>query len=146
MKLIGLIFLGLIASSIVYALLFMLFIKLFSNIGEAGLLITVLIITPLSFLIGSFPTGYFSYYDIEEKRSLLLMVPALYFNLVWMIAFSVMFLVNAFVGVNEPPRYGFIIGLLIPAGIGLLWYLASLAGVMLGYFLRDRYAKWWYGD
>ena len=146
MKLIGLVFLGLITSFIVYWLLFMLFMRFFGNIGEVGLLISTLVVTPLAFLIGSFPTGYFSYYDIENKWSLLSMAPALYLELVGVFVASVAFLLNAFMGNNDQGNIGILGTIAIAVAIGLYWYLASAGGVFLGYYLRERFAKWWYGD
>jgi hypothetical protein len=146
MKRAGLVILGIIASGIVYWLLFRLLTKLFGHIGEEGMLISVFYVTPLAFLIGSFPTGYFSYYDIEDKWSLTLMAPALYVNLCWITVAVLGFLLNAFMGNNTPGRYGFLVSFLLPIGVGLYWYLASAGGVFLGYYLRERFAKWWYGD
>jgi hypothetical protein len=151
MKLMGLVFLGIIASVVVYFLVFMLVAKVLMGdlavgIGEGvGWLLAVFIIWPIAFLTGSILTGYFSYYEIENKRPLLFMAPALYVNLVWMGLAAVRFALGAFVGVNSP-RPGFVTGILAPVAIALLWYLASWAGVLLGYCLRERFAKWWFGD
>ena len=160
MKLIGLVFLGLIASAVFYFPVFILVAIFFSiidkvggfllgdfaaNLGEGGLLLAIFVVAPITFLLGSMITGYFSYYEIEDKRSLPLMAPALYVNLSWMGAAGVRLALDAFIGVN-PPGPGFVTGLLTSAAIGLLWYLASWAGVVLGYYLRERFAKWWYGD
>jgi hypothetical protein len=111
----------------------------------AGMLISVLVIAPLAFLIGSFITGYFSYYDIEHKWSLLWMAPALYLELAGVCLAVVKFLLDRFIDVN-PLGPHFIQGLLMSVAGGLYWYLASAGGVFLGYFLRERFAKWWYGD
>jgi MFS family permease len=146
MKLVGLVFLGLIASVVVYIPLFMLLTTVFSNIDEQrGILIVAFAVTPFAFLIGSMITGYFSYYDIEDKWLLVWMAPALYLELLGLFGSGVAFLLDAFIGVNAPPpgswRY-----LWVPVVMGLLWYIASTAGVFLGYLLRQRIVKWWYGD
>jgi hypothetical protein len=143
MKLVGLVILGLITSGIIYWLLFMLLIKLFGHIGEEGILINVLGVTPLALLIGSFPTGYFSYYDIENKWGLTGLAPGLYYGLLLMCMAGFSSIMDCLGG--DPIWH--IAGAL---GIGLLigsyWYLASAGGVFLGYYLRERFAKWWYGD
>jgi hypothetical protein len=154
MKLIGLVFLGIIASVAFCFLVSMLVATVLKalpgdlgfSIGEGmGFLLAIFVVMPISFLFGSIVTGYFSYYEIEDKRPLLFMAPALYVNLVWMGLAAIRLGLRAFVGVN-PPRSGFVTGILIPAAIALLWYLASWVGVLLGYCLRERFAKWWFGD
>ena len=85
MKLIGLVFLGLIASAVFYFPVFILVAIFFSiidkvggfllgdfaaNLGEGGLLLAIFVVAPITFLLGSMITGYFSYYEIEDKRSL----------------------------------------------------------------------------
>ena len=151
MKLVGLVFLGLIASGIAYALLFLLLGLVFTNLAftkmdeNLGLIMGFLVVLPLAFFIGSIVTGYFSYYDIEHKWSLLMMAPALYINMVWMGIAILGFLLDAFIGVNPPGPY-FLRNILIPIAVGLYWYLASAGGVFLGYYLRERFAKWWYRD
>lgn len=146
MKLVGLVFLGLVASVVVYFLLFLLLTLVFRNIDEqTGLLIVVFAVTPLAFFIGSIVTGYFSYYEIEDKWLLVWMAPALYLELLGLFGSGAAFLLDAFIGVNAPPpgswRY-----LWVPIVMGLLWYIASAGGVFLGYLLRERLVKWWYGD
>jgi hypothetical protein len=146
MKLVGLVILGLITSIIVYFLLFLLLTKVLGDIGEAGIPLSILGVTPLALLIGSFLTGYFSYYDIEEKWSLLLMAPALYLELAGLCGIGLQFLVDIVMGDYTPGRYGVLGSLLIAIGIGLYWYLSSAGGVFLGYYLRERFVKWWYRD
>jgi hypothetical protein len=157
MKRVGLVFLGLIASAVFYFLVCILFEIVFEvlgpllsdftdNIGDAAAYFLVFIVViPISFLFGSMITGYFSYYEIEDKRSLPLMAPALYVNLLLIGMAAVQFGLDAFMEVN-PPGPGFVTGLLIFAAIGLLWYLTSWAGVVLGYYLRERFVRWYYGD
>jgi hypothetical protein len=135
MKLVGLVFLGFVVSIAIMSLLCMLIAKTF-RYGDAGMPMSALALIPLSFLIGSFVTGYFSCHDIENKWSLLVMAPALYFILLWICA---AFLSNASTGAKTGT-------LLIPIAVALYWYLASLAGVAFGYFLRKRLVKWWYRD
>jgi hypothetical protein len=136
MKLVGLVFLGFVVSIAVLLVLCMSIAKTFRDIGDAGMPMSALAFIPLSFLIGSFVTGYFSCHDIENKWSLLVMAPALYFILLWICA---AFLSNASTGAKTG-------NLLIPIAVALYWYLASLAGVFLGYSFRERFVKWWYRD
>ncbi len=151
MKLVGLVFLGLIASGIAYALLFLLFWLVFTNLvstkmdENVGMIMGFLVILPLAFFLGSIVTGYFSYYDIEHKWSLVWMAPALYLELAGLCISIVGFLLDRFIDVNPPGPY-FIRGIFFTIAIGLYWYLASAAGVFLGYYLRERLVKWWYGD
>jgi hypothetical protein len=141
MKLAGLVFLGMIISVVLWwaTLTFLL-----RNIGEGrGMLLSFLVIGPLSFLIGSIITGYFSYYDIEDKWSLLAIVPALYVYLLSIGAAFMGSLLHGFIKNDWSIRNFFYDyqGLFL---MGLLWTVASAAGVFLGYFLRDRLVKWWY--
>jgi hypothetical protein len=156
MKLVGLVFLGLVSGfAITYAgaylvtWLISLFLKTngtasYGGGGEAGLMIGFLVIFPIAFFIGGIVTGYFSYYEIEDKRSLLLMAPALYVFLLAMGAALTGSLLHGFIN-------GWSIGTFLYDYWGLilagpLWYSASAGGVFLGYYLRERFAKWWYGD
>ncbi len=154
MKLVGLVILGLVSSfaaSVLLVMLLMLIAKTTGNTGSekiseaAGMLISALVIAPLALLIGGFPTGYFSYYDIENRWLLLWMAPALYLELAGVCIAVVGFLLDRFIDVN-PPQPGFLLYLWFPILMGLYWYTASAGGVLLGYFLRERFAKWWYGD
>ena len=83
MKLVGLVFLGFIAIIIVGLLLDIVIVKAFPHIsGGCGYLwVPFLITMPIAFLVGSIVTGYFSYYELENKWKLLWMAPALYWNL-----------------------------------------------------------------
>jgi hypothetical protein len=151
MKLVGLVFLGLIASGIAYALLFLLLGLVFTNLvstkmdENVGMIMGFLVILPLAFFLGSIVTGYFSYYDIEHKWSLLAMAPVLYLELAGVCVSVVGFLLDRFIDVN-PPGPHFLRNILFPIGLGLYWYSASAGGVFLGYYLRERFAKWWYRD
>jgi hypothetical protein len=144
MKLAGLVILGLITSGIIYWLLFMLLIKLFGHIGEEGILINILGVTPLALLIGSFPTGYFSYNDIENKWGLTSLAPGLYYGLLLMWVAGLSSLNDCLTGGD--PIWHIAGALGIGLLIGLYWWLVSAGGVFLGYFLRERLVKWWYGD
>jgi hypothetical protein len=150
MKLVGLVLLGLVVSAALYFPVFLLIGLILETMGfkfseSLGMLLAFFAVIPIAFLLGSIIPGYFSYYDIENKWSLTLMAPALYVNLLGICVFGVQFGLEVFMG-DAPSRYGFLGGLLIPLGIGLLWYLPSLAGVFLGYYLRQRFAKWRFGD
>jgi hypothetical protein len=147
MKLVGLVFLGFIAIIIVGLLLDIVIAKVFPRIsGDDGYLWVAFLITmPVAFLVGSIVTGYFSYYELENKWALLWMAPALYWNVLFMCVAGIQFLLDSFISVN-PRTTGFLYGTLLPLLIGLYWYLASLAGVILGYFTRGRIVRWWYGD
>jgi hypothetical protein len=109
--------------------------------GKKGLGIYLLAIVPSSLLFGSVVTGYFSCYDIGKKKLRFLMVPALYVNLFLMIMIARAFLIDAFTGSKHMGHTGAIRGILVLIAVALYWYLASLAGVSLGYFIRKRFAK-----
>ena len=145
MKLAALVFLGLITTAIAYWLFFLLLTKFLGDVGDAGMPISIFAITPLALLISSFPIGYFSYCEIENKSSLLLMAPALYLEFVLLCQAVTEFLLDAFFGLTSP---GVLLlqGILFAIGIGLYWYLVSATGVFLGYFLRERFAKWRYEE
>jgi hypothetical protein len=151
MKLVGLVFLGLIASGIAYALLFLLLGLVFTNLVSTkmdenlGMIMGFLVVLPIAFFLGSIVTGYFSYYDIEHKWSLLMMAPALYVFLLAMGTALTGSLLHGFIS------NGWSIGTFLYDYWGLilagpLWYSASAGGVFLGYYLRERFAKWWYRD
>jgi len=148
MKRVGLVFLGLVASAIAGWLLTPVYVMVFPDIEgcHAPPLSALLILVPIAFLIGSIVTGYFSYHELEDKWGLIWMAPALYYNLLFVCVTGTLFLLDSFIGVNEPRNTDFLFEILIPFLIGLYWYLASLAGVILGYLLRERFARWWYGD
>jgi hypothetical protein len=155
MKLVGLVFLGLVASIVFYIPLFLLLELIFDTaaggpdalkVNEGlGMLLAVFAVMPIAFFLGSIATGYFSFYDIENKWLLLWMAPALYIELAGVCFAVVGFLLDRFIDVN-PPQPGFLWYLWFPILMGLCWYLASAGGVFFGYYLRERFAKWWYGD
>jgi hypothetical protein len=158
MKLVGLVILGIISGfAITYGGVYLIawILSLFpgthgtvisgSGEGGVGLMIGFLVVFPIAFFLGGIVTGYFSYYEIEEKSSLLLMAPALYVNLILMFVAGIGFFLNWFMGSNSRDPY-LTRTILIAIGMGLLWYVTSAGGVFLGYFLRERFAKWWYRD
>jgi hypothetical protein len=152
---IGLIVFGFVASVIIAILLGMLVPRFFPDFhGDDPrlLFISLLIIAPVSFLLGSSFTGYFSYYDIEDKWMLLWLPPVMYFNLLFVLVSTCMSLLSKFLSTFSYANNADNTGSSILAGfgfvitIGLYWYLMSLAGVGLGYFLRSRFVNWWYKD
>jgi hypothetical protein len=158
MKLVGLVFLGLVsgfaityAAAYLIAWLLSLLIKTNGTAvsgggGEAtGLLIGFLVVFPIAFFIGGIVTGYFSYHEIDNKWSLPLIAPALYSNVLFLCVVVAQIGIDAFVH-NDTTGLGFLASLWVPVALCFYWYLASLAGVALGYYLRERIVKWWYGD
>jgi MFS family permease len=155
MKLVGLVILGLVASAALYIPLFLLLGLILDTVAGRpdafqvneglGMLLAVFAVMPIAFFLGSMVTGYFSFYDIENKWSLLAMAPVLYLELAGVCISIVGFLLDRFIDVN-PPGPHFLRGILFTILMGLYWYLASAGGVFLGYYLRERFAKWWYGD
>ena len=153
MKLIGLVFFGFVSSVIIGILLSMLVPRVFPDFyGDDPriLFISVLIVIPIAFLIGSIFTGYFSYYSIEDKWMLLWLPPAMYCNLLFLCLTVGSFLleefVDAFMNANYAENAGFFKGLWGPVLIALYWHLMSLAGVGFGYFLRAQIVRWWYRE
>ncbi|MCK4753420.1 MAG: hypothetical protein KAS75_08230 [Planctomycetes bacterium] len=146
MKRVGLIFLGFVSIVIVYLLLILVGEKFFPNTNTEGChgpsFSALLIAMPIAFLMGSVVTGYFSYYEFESKWGLIWMAPILYFNLSLLGFATLQFLLDSFIEVNDTSIVGFLSGLWFPFLIGLVWYLASLAGVVLGYLLRGRIVRW----
>jgi hypothetical protein len=156
MKRAGLVILGLIACILVGILLCMIYQNILRSYfpkeecpnlyGKKGLGIYILAIVPISLLFGSIVTGYFSCYDIGKKWSRFLMVPALYVNLLLMIMIARGFLMDALTGSYHMGHTHALRGILVLIAVTLYWYLASAAGVFLGYYLHERFAKWWYVD
>ncbi|MGD0785463.1 MAG: hypothetical protein ABR969_06595 [Sedimentisphaerales bacterium] len=148
MKLAGLVLLGLIASIALGAIPGFLIMKAYPKTAgdDAYLWIPAFITMPIGFFLGSIVTGYFSYYEIEKKWKLIWLSPVLYILLLWTCRTGVVSLLDSFTGVNQSNQPASMVGLLIPFLMGLLWFLSSLAGIGLGYFLRDRIVNWWYRD
>jgi len=155
MKLVGLVILGFVAS-VVLCILFSLLLELIFDTAAGrpdvfkanealAMLLAVFAVMPIAFFLGSIVTGYFSFYEIENKWLLLWMVPVLYLDLAGVCVSVVGFMLDRFIDVN-PPGPHFLRGILFAILMGLYWYLASAGGVFLGYYLRERFAKWWYGD
>jgi hypothetical protein len=125
LKLAGIVFLGVIACLLTTLLItFTLSPVMGSN--DRNMWIVFFIILPVGFFFGSIVTGYFSYYNINTRWSLLWLTPGLY-CIFWMFVIS-------FEGAA-----GWLFLLVI-----LCYYLASLAGVWLGYGIRRQIAHWWY--
>lgn len=150
MKLAGLVLIGLLASVILGIIVSMLVLKVFPGIngGDTNIWIPILVVMPIAFILGSILTGYFSYYNIEDRWMLLWLAPALYSNLLIMFLTIGMLLMekfsDAFIGVKIANNSGLLRGVWAPVLIALYWYLMSLTGVGLGYFLRTRVVRWWY--
>jgi purine-cytosine permease-like protein len=155
MKLVGLVFLGLVASAVLYMPLCLLLGLILDTVAGRpdafqaneglGMLLAVFAVMPIAFFLGSIVPGYFSFYDIEHKWSLLWMAPALYLELAGVCISVVGFLLDRFIDVN-PPGPHFLRDIFFVILMGLYWYSASAGGVFLGYYLRERFAKWWYRD
>ncbi len=148
MKLVGVVFLGFVASVVIGLLLEWVVLKVLPSIegDDAYLWIPLLITLPIAFLLGSIVTGYFGYYEVENKWRLVWMAPALYCNLTFIFVAGLQFALDRFIDVNDARNSGSFWGLWMPFLVGLYWYLASLGGVGLGYFVRGRIVRWWYGD
>lgn len=125
MKLAAFVFLGIIASFAVYGLLMYAVEKTFPDIHGCGALRPAfLIVLPISFLLGSILTGFLSCPTLTTKWGLPFMAPSLYFLLALLPS-------ALFTGGFDSASNTFWALLFF-----LYWYLASLAGVVLGYFLR----------
>ncbi len=148
MKLAGLVFLGLIASIVIGGLIGWPIMKAYPKTAsdDAYLWIPVFITMPIGFFFGGIFTGYFSYYEIEHKWKLVWLSPVLYIVLLWTGRSVVEYLLDSFTGVNQSNRLGSMAGILISFLMVLYWYLSSLGGVGLGYFLRGKIVNWWYSD
>jgi hypothetical protein len=132
MKLVGLVILGTIVSGIAYWLLCILLGVVFPGVSEARAFTLVFFTAlPLSFFIGSIVTGYFSHHDIKKKWSLFLIAPALYY--------TPLLICVALPSNTSADANGRFFVLVI--AVVLCWYLSSLSGVALGYFLRRCIAK-----
>jgi hypothetical protein len=135
-KLVGLVILGLVSSFAIWLLsgrLYSLILKAFGVVNfnlHTDDMTNLLGVVPFSFFIGSIVTGYFSYYDIEDKGRLCFMAPPLYLVLLF---------ISQLITARRTP---FITeGAFFVIVFGFVWYLSSLAGVFLGYYLRERLAK-----
>jgi hypothetical protein len=121
MKLFGLVLLGLAEAIAIYHII------VFGILGtlvpgytetESTLWISLFIVMPVSVLLGSIVTGYLGLPRIDKKWKLTVVAPGLYLWGLFIILMS---------------RSTIVAGALI---LGFFWYLVSLAGVGLGYFLR----------
>jgi hypothetical protein len=138
MKRIGLVLLGLVVSAVFVPLIGFLASIFVSNIrGDVEVpLFFMFVIIPIAFFIGSSVTGYFIYYEVENRWAFLLVAPAFYCDLLCVLVF----LSNVFVGYNTQNPL-FWRGLWVSLATGLWWYIISLAGVELGYNIRERFAE-----
>jgi len=136
MKLAGFVVLGLVVSVVVFQLLLFLILSAFPDIpqGCGGLGVALLINMPVSLLLGSIVTGFLSCPTLNTKWGLLGIAPGLYFAILCVIS---PFTFDSFESAS---------GILWMLLFFLYWYLASLAGVGLGYFLRARIRRWRFGD
>jgi hypothetical protein len=148
MKLAGLVFLGLVVSIAIGALIGWPIMKAYPNTAsdDAYLWIPVFITLPIGFFFGGIFTGYFSYHEIEHKWNLVWLSPILYIVLLWTFVSGVGALLDSFIGANQSNRLVSMAGILISFLMVLYWYLSSLAGIGLGYFLREKIVNWWYSD
>ena len=143
MKLVGLVFLGLVASVIISQILVLLIMKTcpaMSGGGDAYMWVPILITVPVALIMGSFFTGYFSYDELDSKWALLWLAPGLYSNILFMCMVGISFFFEWFAS-GKTLTSVVLNGIFIPLLIGLYWYLASLAGVGLGYFLKGRITR-----
>jgi len=125
MKLSGLVILGIVATSIIAIPIEKLFIVFFPHLktsDDAYLWVPLFVILPLASFFGSLFTGFFCYYIVENKLTILLLSPGIYLALL--------------LGLEN---WNWMFILLV-----LYWYLMSLAGVGLGYFARSLLVRWWY--
>ncbi len=126
MKVAAFVLLGMVVSVVVYILTCFYVLEKFLHIGGcAGMGPAFLIIMPISLLVGSIVTGFLSYPLLNTKWGLIGIAPGLYL----VILTSFIFL---------PFGAGSARNILLTLLFLLYWYLASLAGVGLGYFLRAR--------
>ena len=135
MKKVGLVFLGFIASVIAAALACLLASVIFPNVrGEVEVpLIVMFVIIPIGFFIGSSVTGFLGYNEMDDRSDFLWMSPALYCDLI----VAVVFLSNLLACANTSYPL-FWRGVWVFIAIGVWWYIVSLAGIELGYNIRER--------
>lgn len=125
MKLVGFVVLGIIASGLVYGLVLYWMLNAFPNTGGCGSLwVAFLILMPGSLLVGSIVTGFLSCLTLNTKWGLIGIAPGLYIVIIFAVSTTT---VGDFQSVSN---------MLLMLLFFLYWYLASLAGVGLGYFLR----------
>ena len=131
MKLAGFVLLGLIASFAVYMPI-MIWIP--GKGGCGGLGVAFLFLMPFSLLVGSIVTGFLSCPTLNSKWGLIGIAPGLYF--------AILFVISPFTFGDFESASGILWMLLFL----FYWYLASLGGVGLGYFLRARIRRWRFGE
>ena len=156
MKLVGLVILGLVSGfGIMYAATYLitwlisLFVKtnaaaVHGSGGDAGIFIGLLVFFPIAFFIGSIVTGFFSYYEIDDKWGLPALAPGLYCGMLFVCVAGLSSLNDCLIGGD--PVWHIAEALGIGFSVGLYWWLVSAGGIFLGYYLRERLVKWWYRD
>jgi len=128
MKLVGLGILGFVVSAIVYMLLLLFYDSYLSQMERwlgGGYGVAFLFLMPFSLILGGIFAGFFSCFVATTKWSLLLVAPGLYVLVLC-------------AGVLIPSSAGMA---LYAALLALYWYVASLAGVGLGYFLSSQFLR-----
>ncbi len=128
MKLVGFVVVGLIVSGVVYSLLALWALDIllpgYAGVGCSNLGVCFLVVMPGSLLVGSMVTGFLSCPVLNTKWGLIGIAPGLYIVIIFAVSTTT---VTDFQSVSN------ILSMLL---FFLYWYLASLAGVGLGYLLR----------
>jgi hypothetical protein len=128
MKQAALVVLGLVVSYVVYMLICFYVLEKYLHIGGcAAMGPGFLIIMPLSLLAGSMVTGFLSRPLLDTKWGLIWIAPGLYLAILTLFIFLPFAFIDGVGSISE---------ILLTLLFSLYWYLASLAGVGLGYFLR----------
>jgi hypothetical protein len=120
MKLAGFVVLGVVATFVVYFLVLWIldtYLPGFEAGGCSNLALALLLVLPVSLLMGGVVTGFLSYSTLNSRWGLFRIAPGLYLALPFLLSAT-----------------GAAIYLLL---FWLFFYLLSLAGVGLGYFLRS---------
>jgi hypothetical protein len=119
-KLACFVLLGLVVSGIVFKLLSYIILIACPRIEESEIfpMLELLIIAPFSLIAGSFITGVLSCPILKSKWGLFCLAPGLYFTLFFIF------------------KIAYVFGLAESILIILYWYLFSLAGVTIGFFIR----------
>jgi len=153
MKMVGLVFLGIVCTIVVgvivnlFLMMFlplssavMLFLALVFPLSGENIFVAILlsIITmPIALFFGSPATGYYVYNKIESRKAFFWLAPGLYCGLFFIFATFVNGLWEMFRGAHNMDFLTIGIALLAELLITLWWYLVSLAGVELGYNIRE---------
>jgi len=130
MRQVAFVVLGLVASYVFMLLGNYVLVRFLHVAGIAGIAPAFIILIPVSLLAGSMVTGFLGHPLMNTKWSMIWIAPGFY--IVVFILF--MFLVSRITGSNKSADIWMI--LFLP----LYWYIASLAGVWLGYFMRGLFS------